>query len=399
MTNTRFWSIGRKDKKSREQRAKGREQRAESKGQRAERYSPDCSLYSLLLSALSSLLPALCPLLSAFYLAAMSRIKLLASLFWMFLCIGACKSGTAEKVNKEEIISTQDTVTHVVNAPAPFESVYVSGDMGVNWQPLNEGLPKDIHLTTIDQIGDELVAAGESGLFMTQNHLASWKDIGTGLATKKINALYVNGNELYICLFHEGVTRWVLGSPYWNSFTNNLTNKNVLSILKYKDELIVGNDVGIFKSSGHMQTWTGKHFGGKVFCLTIHGDTVLAGTSKGVMISIDGGEKWRSPHSFGQMYAFTILGKYVYAQYASGDLFISENGGNSWRAVDYGAKDQSPVYAIVKAGDQYLLSSRQGLFSSRNGKTGWTLISPQQNQWFSDLLMKDGKLYGIGSSE
>ena len=329
----------------------------------------------------------------------MSRIKLLASFFWMWLWIGGCKSGTTDKVNKSEITSTQDTVTQVVNAPAPSESVYVSNDLGVNWQPLNEGLPKDIHLTTIDQFGDELVAAGETGLFMTQDHLASWKDIGTGLATKKINSLYVHGNELYIGLFHEGLTRWVLGSPYWNSFNANLTNRNVLSIVKYKDELILGNDAGIFKSADHMQTWKGKHYSEQAVSLAAHGDTIIAGTPKGVLISIDGGEKWRHANTSGPVYAITILDKYVYAQYKSGDLYISENGGSSWRAVDYGAKDQSPVFAIIKAGDHYLLSTKHGLFSSKNGRTGWSLNTQMQTKWISDLLMKDGKVYGIVSSE
>ena len=349
--------------------------------------------------ALGSILSALCPLLLAFYLAAMSHLKFISGLLLIYLLVTGCKNGSVEK-GKEIETGQKDTTNLSKVIPAISDPVYVSKDSGYTWQPFDIKLPELTQANHIAQLGDELVISSkDNGLFITENHHASLKDISNGLATKKINTLYVNGNELYIGLSHEGVTRWVMGSAYWNSFNANLTNKNIIAIVKYKDELILGNDIGIFKSSGHMQTWTGKHFSEKVFSLAAHGDTILAGTQKGVMISIDGGEKWKHANTLGPVYAITILGKYVYAQYTSGDLYISENGGNSWRPVDYGPNDQSPVYTIIKAGDQYLLSSRKGVFSSRNGRTGWKSIPQQNHLTFIDFTMKDGVLYGVVKSE
>jgi hypothetical protein len=214
--------------------------------------------------------------------------------------------------------------------------------MGKSWHPDTNGLPGQLKTSGLGQVGSELIMTTENGLFMTEKHGTRWKDISTGLATKKINTLFISGNEIYLGLFHEGVTMWKMNSSYWSSYNLNLPNRNVLAIAKVKDELLVGTDIGIFKSSGHIQTWIGKLFGEPVTICKAKGDTIFAGTIKGVTMSKDGGENWIYVRKAGRVYALTLIDHFLYAQFASGDLYRLDTKDNHWMKIEYGAKTKTP---------------------------------------------------------
>ena len=330
----------------------------------------------------------------------MSCLKSILLVFAITILAVGCKSKTENiPVSSTPEVKT-DSISAVSNNDAIPGTILSSGDMGKSWQPDSNGLPNQLKPSGLGQLGSELVMTTvENGLFMTENHGSHWKDISTGLATKKINTLFISGNEIYLGLYHEGVTMWKLNSSYWNSYNLNLPNRNVIAITKVKDELLVGTDMGIFKSSGHLQTWVGKLMGEKVTSLQAKGDTIFAGTGKGVMVSEDGGEQWTYVHKSGQVYALTLIDHFLYAQFASGDLYRVDTRGNNWKKIDYGEKDKTPVYCILKVNDHYLISTQQGIFTSDNGENKWNLIYPTQSYWFADMVMKDQILYGAIRSD
>jgi hypothetical protein len=192
---------------------------------------------------------------------------------------------------------------------------------------------------------------------------------------------------------------WKLNSTFWNSYNSNMPNRNVRAIVKVGDELVIATDMGIFKSNDHIQSWTGKFVGEPAVSLVKSGDTLYAGTLKGVLISLDGGEQWKYVHKGGAIHSLSIQDKKLYALYTSGDVFLSDNLGRSWKEIQYSPRDQSYIYALVKAGEHFLISNSHGVFQSKNGKRDWQLIFQPENYWFVDLVVDDQVVYGATSTK
>jgi photosystem II stability/assembly factor-like uncharacterized protein len=324
----------------------------------------------------------------------MSYFKSILFLFGITILIFGCKSKTENPSTNNTTEITPDSVTSAFQTSPSPGVVLMSADMGKTWQPMSEGLPTELSAAGIEQMGGELIlATKKDGLFISKNNGREWKDNSSGLATKKINTLYISGDELYLGLSHEGVTMWKLNSSFWNSYNAGLPNRNVLSIVKVKDELIIGTDTGIFKSKGHLDGWNGKNIGEQAVSLQSKGDTIFAGTINGVMISKDGGEKWSYVRKSGRIHSLTLIDHFLYAQFASGEVYRTDNWGGNWDKINFGAEDHTPVYAIIKGKDQYLLSHRTGIFASSNGRSGWKLIYPTSSYWFTDMVMKEEVLY------
>jgi hypothetical protein len=329
----------------------------------------------------------------------MSYIKSISGLFAfvVFICC-SCKQKVEEKADAITPAS-KDSLSGQSHDSLPSVAVYSSSDFGLSWQPMVTGLPNNLQPTAIEKIGHELIlATANEGLFMTENNRTSWKNIGSGLATKKINTLYINGDEVYIGLFHEGVTMWKLKSSYWNSYNNNLPNRNVLAIVKVKNELVIGTDMGIFKSSGHIQTWMGKHIGEQAVSLQTKGDTIYAGTVKGVLMSKDGGENWMYVHKGGAIHAIKIVDNLIYAFYTSGDVVFSNNWGSRWEQINYTPREQSYIQNMIQVDDNFLMSNKYGVLRSKNGGMAWKLIYPESKNLMVGFAVEDHVVYGAARS-
>jgi photosystem II stability/assembly factor-like uncharacterized protein len=319
-------------------------------------------------------------------------ILLLACCSSLFL--SNCRPRT-ESTIPDTSLSFRDSVALAPADTVPRHAVYTSADYGLSWQPFSDGLPDQLEATCLTHIGPELVLATENGgLFMTTDHRKTWKDISNGLATKNINTLYVSGDEIYIGLHGEGITMWKLKSPYWNSFNNNLSNHNVLAIVKLKEELVIGTEMGIFKSSGHIGTWTGKYIGEPISSLAVKGDTLFAGTVSGILRSRDGGESWKNIYKGGAVHTLRIIGNRLYVLYEKGDLITSDNFGYTWTTLPYAPNPHATLFSLIETDDNYLMSNPGGIFRSKNGGQDWTLIYPDQHEWFADLTAVDHLVFG-----
>jgi hypothetical protein len=249
------------------------------------------------------------------------------------------------------------------------------------------------------KVGNEIVLATDNaGLFVTQNKMTSWKDISQGLMTKKINTLFVDGDEIYVGLYHEGVSMRKLKDGYWNAYNANLPNRNIRAIVKVKDELVVGTDMGIFKSEGHMSSWNGKHLGEQCSSLNLIGNKIIAGTVKGVLMSIDGGETWKYVHKRGAIHNTTVEEKNIYAMYTSGDVFVSDTSGRRWREIIYSPREGSYVYDVADLNGQVFMSNHHGVLFSKNKGRDWQLVSPEERFVFMDFLVVGDKVYGCTRS-
>jgi len=157
--------------------------------------------------------------------------------------------------------------------------------------------------------------------------------------------------------------------------------------------------MGIFKSSGHMQAWTGKHIGEEIVSIKMIGDTLFAGTSKGVLLSKDGGENWKYVHKGGPVHELITADKIIFALYESGDIMMSENRGSVWNNITYSPSKQSFIYDMVNVDDNDLMSNHYGIFRSKNGGMDWLLICPEKKYRLIDMVADDHVAYGAARSE
>ena len=84
------------------------------------------------------------------------------------------------------------------NEETKRKPILLSSDFGRSWHNVSGNLPDDIQASFLELKGKEIVMATDNlGLWLSSENRTTWKEIGERLPAKKINALYVSGEEIY----------------------------------------------------------------------------------------------------------------------------------------------------------------------------------------------------------
>lgn len=274
------------------------------------------------------------------------------------------------------------------------EIVVFSTNSGSTWQPLSSGLPGNTQASFIEKIGNELVLATDNqGVFITENNRTKWKPIGLGLPTSKINALHISGNNIYLGLYRQGIFGSNDNGNSWQSENEGLPNLNVQAILKVNGNLVVGTDIGIFKTQGE-GNWKQKSSNAQILSLNESQGKLIAGTATGILLSIDGGANWKQIHSEGAIHSTAFIENRIYAMYMSGDVYASDDFGKNWMKFSYSPNYRAYIYELVGTTDYLLMSNSYGLFKSTDKGISWVNYFKEERFIFFDFLI-DGKIiYG-----
>lgn len=240
------------------------------------------------------------------------------------------KDSSANQPNNP--VDTISLSNKIINTNFKRGVVAFSTDKGYTWKPLNEGLPKNTQASFIDKKDNELVLATDNqGVFITENNKSKWKYIGQGLPTPKINALQIAGNDIYLGLYSQGIFKSSNNGNSWQSLNEGLPNLGVQAILKLNGNLIVGTDIGIFKTQNGLKGWIQKLSNSQILSLNEFKGKIIAGTSTGVLLSIDQGETWKPIHTKGAIHNTAFVNNTIYAMYMSGEVFMSNDLGNTYK--------------------------------------------------------------------
>jgi hypothetical protein len=156
------------------------------------------------------------------------------------------ESTSNQLINPVEVNSRRNTTT---GSSFKREIVAVSTDKGLTWKPLNTGLPENTQATLLESKGNELLLATDNqGIFISENNKSKWRNIGRDLPSAKINALFVAGDDIYAGVYKHGIYNSSSNGNSWISLNERLPNLNVQAILKLNENLIVGTDIGIYKT-------------------------------------------------------------------------------------------------------------------------------------------------------
>lgn len=272
--------------------------------------------------------------------------------------------------------------------------VYTSSDQGQSWLPLKLNLPKNTQVSFLKDFGNEiLIATDNNGLFITTENQSNSLHISADLPDQKINALHVFGNQIYIGVYRQGIFLTENNGKNWTNLNKDLPNLRVQGILKNGDDLIVGTDIGIYKSTkgGAWETTFSDH---QIVSLNKANGKIIAGASQGTILSNDEGNTWEWIHQDGAAHSTEIINEEIIIMNVSGDFFRSKDWGKTWDNIFYRLRGQSYIYDVVQSGTSRIFSNNYGIHRSENGGTNWNLIYPREDLAFFDLLIKDNIIYG-----
>lgn len=272
--------------------------------------------------------------------------------------------------------------------------VYSSADFAATWQAVSSGLPSNVQASFFEKKGTTLVMATDNqGIFLKEEFSSHWQNIGRGLPNEKINALHVAGEEIYAGVYRQGVYMSSNNGKHWVSLNRDLSNLSVQAIHTVGSELLVATDGGIFRTENGRTTWKQTFAGEQAISLQEYQGKIIAGTMSGVLLSHDGGKHWTFIHKKGAVHNTALIKGRVFAMYISGDVFVSENWGESWTACQYAPRDGSYAYEIINIGDTLVMSNNYGIFKSDDWGQHWEHVYKEHHMVIIDLIAVGNTLY------
>lgn len=319
-------------------------------------------------------------------------MKLLPLYICLFLIISCAKP---ERDDQNSGQSQPQQTTAIQPLEQKRFPMYTSLSGGKLWNDASSGLPKDLLVSFIDTFDQKLIIGTESkGLFISDASRTKWVTLSPSLSDKKINALHIAGDEIFIAIFREGIFNSKDGGKTWTSLNGDLKDVRIKAILKIGNAILVGADHGIYQSIAEQTKWKTVFQGNQVVSLNMYDGKITAGSTGGVLLSEDNGANWQWIHEMGAIHNTAILEGVIVAMYISNDLFVSEDWGNSWTLAEYAPKLGSYIYEAAQIYDHFIMSNNYGIHRSIDKGKTWELIYPTDEAIFFDFLVWDSIVYG-----
>jgi photosystem II stability/assembly factor-like uncharacterized protein len=296
--------------------------------------------------------------------------------------------------------------------------VFVSTDQGMNWGPINNGLPgfsfsredrkyvksfaqdSKRYIKALTAPGDTLFAVDrEFGVFRFDNQSQSWTEVNNGLLNRNVNTLAVSGGKLFVGT-DAGVWVSTDKGESWRSANSGMNAQYGVGEMAVRDNrLLVQAFGGVYASADNGNTWTpvkdslepaafqippewGRGALNKeVNCLAAINDVVIAGTGGGVFRSIDRGQNWEGASQglpngeLGSLApsinTLAVIGAKIYAGVENCGLFISDDLGQSWAESSRDLRELTVIGLISKGKKLFAATSEDGVFVSLDQGRHW----------------------------
>ena len=310
----------------------------------------------------------------------------------IFLLLAACTSPN-EPANDISAPVTKNSIS--VNIPKNNHfSLYRSSDYGLTWQAFGEGLPNGTQVSFMEMLGNEMVLATDNeGVLISENNLTAWKSVGLELPNKKINGLHIANGNIYVTVYKKGIYYSPNRGQNWISLNYDLPELRLQTILRLSDKLLVGGDSGIYALKDGEKKWHAIYQGPQILSFNHLENKIIAGTGQGVLLSTDTGGNWRWVHQEGAIHYTALLEDKIFAMHVYNEVAVSDDWGANWQEANYGPKEASYVYEVVKIGGYFIMSNNYGVHRSNDG-LNWELIYPNEKMIFFDFLVLENMVYG-----
>jgi photosystem II stability/assembly factor-like uncharacterized protein len=285
--------------------------------------------------------------------------------------------------------------------------VFVSTDQGMNWRPVNRGLPsppKDDkkYVNALAVSGDTLFAgfAGhwKFGVFRFDSQSQSWTEVNNGLLDRNVNTFAVSGGKLFAGT-DAGVWVSTNRGESWKLTNSGMNTQSCGEIVVRDNRLLTGVGDVVYASVDNGNNWTPANdslepaalqippewgqrgLNKEVNCLAAINDVVIAGTGGGVFRSIDRGQNWEGASQglpngeFGSLApsinTLAVIGAKIYAGVDDCGLFISDDLGRSWTEASRDLRELTVIGLVSKGEKLFAATSEDGVFVSLDQGRHW----------------------------
>ncbi len=274
---------------------------------------------------------------------------------------------------------------------ATHGGVYLFDANTRRWSEQNVGLARGSGASrmvrSLAHCDGKLVAGtAAAGIFVSDDLGQSWRPASVGLEAPAPDTIPVNvldivhstrgliasvaAQGLYIST--DGAATW---APYADGLPNPYTN-----VLHEEDGVVLAGTygTGVFRLLPGSDTWTYSSEGIRdtsVFALASDASNLYMGGSGGMFISEDGGDSWR-PSNTGlatlNIRAITIIDGVVYAGTYRDGYYMSGDQGATWSRVEGTLFSRLTVRMFVRSGGRYYAATAgQGVLVADNGRGPW----------------------------
>ena len=164
-------------------------------------------------------------------------------------------------------------------AGTSWAGVFVSSDLGVNWQ--YSGL-NGYEVNSLLVRGSSVVAGTYQGIFRSSDGGATWQESDSGIAFPRIEDLTLCGSDIFAGTYDEGIFRSRDGGTTWSVASDGMPATEITALVSQGTSLFAGTDgSGVFLSTDAGVSWGAVNTGltnGTVSCLSIKGSNIFAGT-------------------------------------------------------------------------------------------------------------------------
>ncbi len=283
--------------------------------------------------------------------------------------------------------------------------------LDAQWIQTNGPYSGDITSFAVD---DTIIFAGANngGVYRSTNDGANWTAVETGLMNTKINALAVDGGNLFmgtIGNYNAGIFLSTDNGENWILANSGLTNPDIYAIVIDSTNIFVGTANGLFLSTNNGNLWFPVMTNATITALAIDDTSIFAGTDNGIFRSSNHGNSWTEADSGVKQYivnAFAKLGTNLFAGItiphaipvgspitSDGGVYISKNNGTSWVEADSGLPG-TPVNSLVVKDGNIFAGTPYGVYRSSNNGSSWTSMnSGLTNNIVNTFVVKGTNLY------
>ncbi|MEO0470118.1 MAG: hypothetical protein AAF206_10895 [Bacteroidota bacterium] len=239
-----------------------------------------------------------------------------------------------------------------------------------------------------------LLASDNNGLWLSNQSLRQWTQIGGDLPGNKLNALLVQEDMVFVSVYRKGIFVSSDKGENWRSLNADLPELKVQAILAIGDTIFAGTDQGIFYRQFEAKKWVSVVQGPQILSLQSWNGKILAGSSQGALLSGDNGLTWEWIHQEGAIHYTEVIEGKIVLLYVHGDVFVSDDEGQSWTEAIYEPRKDSYSYDVVQQGAYMILSNNYGIHRSIDGGKNWALIYPTEKMAFFEFLKRGDLILG-----
>ncbi len=267
------------------------------------------------------------------------------------------------------------------------------------WSIANNGLT-NTNVNALYLNGTDLYAGTNAGVFNTPISNISWAPTGT--FTDTINSLTVYGNNLLAGTRNQGVQKSTISAYTWAASHAGFNNLKSFAGAAKDSTVAVANEQGVFvcknfvASAVYVKSNNGLADSLHVTAMQFNAaHTLYAGTKNaGVFVTTDSGATWVSANagltSLSVVKLLATATK-LYAATSDGKVFSTLQSNLSWTEVSNNLPANLIVTSIAGAGgDTILVGATTGVYGSIGG-ANW--FNTGLNQSVTAVTFKDGFVY------